>query len=330
MVYKTYRRECFLVTTILFFGTPQFSVPTLEGLISSEQYRVGAVITQPDRPAGRGRTMTPPPVKTVALRHNIPIFQPKSLKKEFVEIRNSLDTIGQFDVGIVIAFGQILPIDVLSYPQNGCINIHASILPRWRGAAPIHRAIAAGDQETGVCLMQMDEGLDTGSVYSVKKTKISPQTTTLELQNTLAAMGCELLLQDLPSITTGALIAHPQNKEGITYAHKITAQEALIDWHQSSQTICNKIRAFYPMPGCFTYLRGKRLKIIQASVMQRHTVEASQPGTILESVNGQLIVSCGEGAIAIEQVKPEGKKEMKISEFLRGTTVTPGTHLESK
>ena len=170
MVYETYRRECLLVTTILFFGTPQFSVPILQGLISAQQYRVGAVVTQPDRPAGRGRTLTPPPIKTLALQHDIPVFQPKSLKKEFEALRTSLDALGPFDVGVVVAFGQILPLDVLSYPKKGCINIHASILPRWRGAAPIHRAIAAGDEETGVCLMQMDQGLDTGAVYSCEKT----------------------------------------------------------------------------------------------------------------------------------------------------------------
>lgn len=316
------------MTTILFFGTPQFSVPTLQGLISAQQYRIGAVITQPDRPAGRGRTLTPPPIKTLALRHDIPVFQPKSLKKEFGALRTSLDAIGPFDIGVVIAFGQILPLDVLSYPKKGCINIHASILPRWRGAAPIHRAIAAGDEETGVCLMQMDEGLDTGPVYSCEKTRISPETTTLDLQNTLATMGCELLLRDLPSITSGALIAKPQNEEGITYAHKVSSSEALIDWSESSATISNRIRAFTPIPGCFTYLGEKRIKIMKARRIQSSTVEEKKPGTVLESTNGQLIVSCGDGALAIERVKPEGKKEMEISEFLRGTTVTPGTLLK--
>ena len=316
------------MTTILFFGTPQFSVPTLQGLISAQQYRVGAVVTQPDRPAGRGRTLTPPPIKTLALQHDIPVFQPKSLKKEFEALRTSLDALGPFDVGVVVAFGQILPLDVLSYPKKGCINIHASILPRWRGAAPIQRAIAAGDEETGVCLMQMDQGLDTGAVYSCEKTRISPVTTTHELQNALATMGCQLLLKDLSSIVTGSLIAVPQNSEGVTYAQKITSSEALIDWNQSSSTIFNRIRAFSPVPGCFTCLRGKRLKIIKASVTQSSTVEERKPGTVLESTNGQLIVSCGEGSLAIERVKPEGKKEMEISEFLRGATITPGTLLE--
>jgi methionyl-tRNA formyltransferase len=333
MVREAHWGEYILVIRVLFFGTPEFSAPTLKGLIEAPNVKVSAVITQPDRPVGRGRALTPPPIKQIAEAHSIPVFQPTSLKKEFSEIRKSLDQYGPFTVGIVIAFGQLLPAEVLSYPDRGCVNIHASLLPRWRGAAPIHRAIEAGDRETGVCLMQMDEGLDTGAVYSTATTPIGPNTTALQLQETLSSLGSALLQRDLLSIVNGSISAVQQNTAGITYAKKVSSEEAKIDWSQSNQTISDKIRAFYPFPGCHTRFQNKRLKILQASPIDSNLsphspLNSNPPGSVIESDNGRLLVLCGEGQLRVDRVKLEGKREMDISEFLRGTAIPNGLTLK--
>lgn len=311
-------------TVVLFFGTPQFSVPTLEALIHEKGVRVGAVITQPDRAAGRGGRIQTSPVKQKALEFGIPVFQPTSLRKEFPALKGTLEKIGPFDVGVVIAFGQILPKEVLDFPHHGCINIHASLLPRWRGAAPIHRAIEAGDPTTGVCLMKMDIGLDTGPVYSSLTVPILSTDTTQILHDRLSNDGATLLVKELREILEGRRTAIPQPSEGVTYADKITTAECKIDWNKNAEVIARSIRAFSPHPGSFTELQSKRLKILKA----RPSVSDSNStaGTVLTSTADTFSVQCGDRTrLLIDEVQLEGKKRMEIGDFLRGVSIPSGT-----
>ena len=312
---------------VLFFGTPQFAVPTLQALLNHSNVQVGAVITQPDKPAGRGGSITAPPIKQLAQQHNISVLQPTSIRKEFGVIREALDTLGPFDLGVVVAFGQILPTEILQYPRYGCVNIHGSLLPRWRGAAPIQRAIEAGDSKTGVCLMKMDEGLDTGAVFSAAETSISEHDTTLALQERLAQMGADLLLRDIQAITSGTLAAIAQPVEGITYAKKISSAEAVIEWANTATTISRRIRAFSPHPGSYTIWQGRRLKILRARETHSDTSGNAAPGVVFKASTDGLVVQCGQDALSLEEVQLEGKRKMTIAEFMRGTAIVPGTML---
>jgi methionyl-tRNA formyltransferase len=310
---------------IIFFGTPGFAVPALEALYAQEGMTVAAVVTQPDKPSGRGAKVRPPPIKALAFRHDTPVFQPRSLRKEFLDLRHSLLASGPFDIGVVIAFGQILPKDVLDLPLHGCINIHASLLPRWRGAAPIQRAIQAGDQETGVCLMQMEEGLDTGSVFSCERTPIHSTETGGSLHDRLARLGADLLIRDLHSIVDGNLHSVAQSQDGVTYASKITTEDCRIDWALPANVIARSVRAFSPSPGCFSFLRDKRVKILGArAVPARHT---TSPGTIVTTSPERFEVSCGEGVLQIDELQLEGKKRVSSEEFLRGMALSAGEKL---
>ena len=313
---------------ILFFGTPDFSVPTLQALARMHGVRVGAVITQPDKPSGRGGEVRPPPVKTAAIELGIPIFQPHSLRKEFSALRPRLAELGPFDIGIVIAFGQILPTDVLTFPMSGCVNIHASLLPRWRGAAPIQRAIEAGDQKTGVCLMQMDEGLDTGPVFTSADIEISEDETAQSLHDSLAKLGAALLERDLDKIASGTITAFPQPSAGATYASKVTAEDCHIDWSRPAKDLKRAIQAFSPFPGAFTLLNGRRLKIYKAREISRDSSRDYPPGVVRESSGELLIVQCGAAScLALEEIQAEGKKRMAVRDFLRGSAIAVGSHL---
>jgi methionyl-tRNA formyltransferase len=313
---------------VLFFGTPNFSVQTLQALSTTPGIRIGAVITQPDKPSGRGGEVCPPPVKSAALEIGIPVFQPKSLRKEFSALKPQLADLGPFDVGVVIAFGQILPVDVLTFPTNGCINIHASLLPRWRGAAPIQRALEAGDGKTGVCLMRMDEGLDTGAVFSSTEVTISDEDTAQSLHDSLAKAGASLLVRDLRAIVTGSIVAVPQPQDGVTYASKITSDECRINWSLPAARIKRAIQAFTPHPGAFTTLRGKRLKVFKATIFAHEKRPDASPGAIVESSGDRLVVLCGERSyLALEEIQAEGKKRLTTKDFLRGTTISCGTLL---
>ncbi len=313
---------------VLFFGTPLFSVPTLELLCKNPAIHVASVITQPDRPTGRGATVTPPPVKVCAHNYGIPTFQPTSLKKEFASLKDELASFGPFDLGVVIAFGQILPPEVLAYPKIGCVNIHASILPRWRGAAPIQRAIEAGDAETGVCLMQMDAGLDTGAVFSTSRTPILDSDTYESLHERLSRLGAELLMQDIEAIASGTLTAIPQTAADVSYAKKITAEETRIDWSHEAMQIARKVRALSPSPGCYTTWEGKRLKILKSRPAELDTATAPPPGTVLQALADTLTIACGSGALRLEEVQLEGKKRMLAEEFLRGSPLATGARLQ--
>ncbi len=310
---------------IVFFGTPFFAVPTLEALYALPGVEVAAVVTQPDKPSGRGTKIQPPPVKELALLHGTPIFQPRSLRKEFPSIRDALCACGPFEIGVVIAFGQILPKEVLDVPRHGCVNIHASILPRWRGAAPIQRAIEAGDEETGVCLMRMEEGLDTGPVFSCERTPIYPDDTGSSLHDRLSQLGAQLLARKLRAIVDGELKPSAQSENGITYAAKITGQDCRIDWSASAPVISRSIRAFSSHPGCFSFLREKRLKILNARPVR--ALHATAPGTIITASSERFEVACGEGLLLIHEVQLEGKKRMTSQEFLRGIPLSPGERL---
>ena len=309
---------------VIFFGTPQFSVPSLTTLLAVPNVSIRAVVTQPDRPAGRGDKIQSSPIKQLALQHQITVLQPTSLKKELPLFLESLQELGPFDVGVVIAFGQILPKAVLDLPQHGCINIHASLLPRWRGAAPIQRAILSGDHETGVCLMRMDEGLDTGAVYSRQSVSILATDTCQTIHDSLADIGAKLLCSDLNAIIEGRSTPVEQPNIGITYANKIAASEGLINWSTSSREIALTVRAFSPRPGCFTFWRGERLKILLAHESTFSSETIATPGSVISIHGGYLEVACGSGSLLIEQLQVAGKRQMSTAEFLRGTVLSPG------
>ena len=303
---------------VIFFGTPQFSVPSLTTLLAVPNVSIRAVVTQPDRPAGRGDKIQSSPIKQLALQHQITVLQPTSLKKELPLFLESLQELGPFDVGVVIAFGQILPKAVLDLPQHGCINIHASLLPRWRGA------ILSGDHETGVCLMRMDEGLDTGAIYSRQSVPILATDTCQTIHDSLADIGAKLLCSDLNAIIEGRSTPVEQPNIGITYANKIAASEGLINWSTSSREIALTVRAFSPRPGCFTFWRGERLKILLAHESTFSSETIATPGSVISIHGGYLEVACGSGSLLIEQLQVAGKRQMSTAEFLRGTVLSPG------
>lgn len=305
---------------IAFLGTPDFSVPTLRAIHEHPQFEVVVVVCQPDRPAGRGKKLRPPATKVYAEANGIPVLQPSSLKREREVFLNNLRKLGELDAAVVVAFGQILPLWFLSEFHNRCINVHASLLPRWRGAAPLQRALIAGDTETGVCLMQMEEGLDTGPVYSVDRVKVPETMNCGELHDLLAQRGAEQISRHLGDIIAGRLTPTPQSENGVTYAAKISKAELQIVWSDDIFDIKNRIRAFAPYPGAFTTLRGHRLKIL--------SVEQSNPTVSLEDdleVGGihltedeRCLVRCGNGLLALTQVQPEGKRVMQVRDFIRG------------
>ena len=311
---------------VVFFGTPDFSVPVLARLCAMPSVEVVLAVTQPDRPAGRGKQLQPSPIKRFAVEHGLPVYQPTSLRRELPAALEQFSSSGPLDIGIVIAFGQILPPEILAFPRCGCLNIHASLLPRWRGAAPIHRAILAGDRETGVCLMQMDAGLDTGAVFTRIETPITSEDDTGALHDRLAVMGADIVERDLDKILAGALNATPQPPEGITYAEKIRGEEAEIDWNDDAGSIARKVRAMSPSPGAFTFLRGQRLKIFSASA---ETSTAGGPAGTVHSGRGPNVeVYCGTGLLAVRELQLEGKRRMAADEYLRGSGEIPsGTRL---
>lgn len=300
---------------IIFAGTPEFSVPTLEALIASE-YEVVAVYTQPDRPRGRGKKVQFTPVKDVAVKHEIPVFQPLSLRN--AEAQAELAALNA-DLMIVVAYGLILPEAVLNAPKYGCLNIHASLLPRWRGAAPIHRAIEAGDRETGVAIMQMDKGLDTGDVWSEAKIAISQHMTTGALHDQLQQMGAELLLETIPDVVTAARKPIPQPEVGITYAEKISKEEVRICWDEDAEIIMRKIHAFNPFPGAHSTIDGEIIKFF--SVLETTQKSTAEKGTI--RVEGERIyVTAGDGyELEVLELQAAGKRKMESSLFIKGNEI---------
>jgi methionyl-tRNA formyltransferase len=305
---------------LIFAGTPDFAVPSLEALIAS--HHVVAVYTQPDRPSGRGKKMLASPVKQLALQNNIPVIQPTTLKTEVARIKDL-----QPDVIVVVAYGMLLPQSILDIPQHGCINVHGSILPKWRGAAPIQRAIAAGDEETGVSIMQMEAGLDTGPVYEILKTPIKVSDTSASIHDRLSKLGADGLISVLNKLSKNPeLTPTIQAHQSATYAKKITKAESDIDWSNSAASIDQKIRAFIPWPICQTWHRGTRIRIWQAQVSQSNN--NAQPGTILQSGEEGIEIACGSGSLMLLRIQRDGAKALDCREFLNGYAIKAGEHLE--
>lgn len=311
--------------SIVFAGTPEFAVPALERLVQSG-HRPTAVYTQPDRPAGRGRQPRPGAVKTAALRHGLMVHQPESFKSE--ESRARLAALKP-DLMIVIAYGLILPQTVLDIPRFGCWNIHASLLPRWRGAAPIQRAIEAGDSHTGVCIMQMEAGLDTGPVLHSLETEIDPADTGGSLHDRLAELGADALLQVLEQATRGAMPeARSQDDSKALYADKLSKDEARLDWSLPAIDLERQIRAFNPWPVSWTILSGKRLRVWAGEVASATSHQA--PGTIISADRSGIAVSTGAQTLLITQVQAEGGRRMSSAEFLNAAAISAGQKLEAK
>jgi methionyl-tRNA formyltransferase len=298
---------------VVFMGTPDFSVPALDALAAAG-HEIAAVYTQPPRPAGRGQKERPSPVHLRAEALGLPVRHPRTLRTpeaqaEFAAL--------EADIAVVVAYGLILPKPVLDAPRDGCLNIHASLLPRWRGAAPIHRAVLAGDAETGVCIMAMEEGLDTGPVLLRAAIPIGPTDITGDLHDRLAAMGASLIVDALARLD--ALTPEPQSKVGVTYAAKIDKAEAAIDWTKPAREIDRQIRGLSPFPGAWTTQDGRRLKLLRSRLAEGQ----GAPGEVLHG----LTIACGTGATDILEVQAEGRARQDAASFLRGTPVAPGTRL---
>lgn len=296
---------------IIFAGTPSFAAKALISLLDVS-HQVVLVLTQPDRPAGRGMKIQVSDVKKVAQAYDIPLLQPLTLKSEAIHAQVR---VFDADVMIVAAYGLILPVEVLKIPRCGCLNIHASLLPRWRGAAPIQRALLAGDQETGITIMQMDEGLDTGSILLRHNLFIEPGDTAQILHDRLADLGAKSIIEALELLRLGKLTAIPQDETQACYAPKIQKKEAEINWRLDADQIDRSIRAFNPYPGAYTYLQGDLLKIWQARVIENYSGKA---GEIIAIGNDGIVVSCGRGALILEIVQKSGGKKMFAAEFLAG------------
>jgi methionyl-tRNA formyltransferase len=305
---------------IVFAGTPDFAVPALEA-IAAAGHEVAAVITRPDRPAGRGLAAAASPVKRAAVRLGIPTLQTPTLKT--AQAQDEIRQLGP-DVLVVAAYGLILPQTVLDIPRFGAINIHASLLPRWRGAAPIHRALLAGDPETGISIMRMDAGLDTGPVLLSERMPILPEDTGGALHDKLAALGARLLIAALGGLASGALAATPQSAEGVTYAAKLGKDEARVDWTRTAAEIERQVRAFDPSPGAGTQVRGAELKLWRARVV----AGTGEPGVVLAIDPGGVVVACSTGALRVEELQRAGGKRLPAPEFLRGFPLTVGERFQ--
>ena len=309
---------------IVFAGTPEFAVPPLAALVASRHEVVG-VLTQPDRPAGRGRRVEAGAVKEFALAHGLPVAQPTTLRTP--EGRAALAA-WRPELMVVVAYGLILPSEALALPRRGCLNIHASLLPRWRGAAPIQRAVLAGDAQTGVTIMQMDAGLDTGPVLLERCVTIGPEDDSASLHATLALLGAAALLEAIDGLESGALQPRPQPADGVTYASKIDKAEARIDWHEDAAAIARRIRAFRPWPVAETRLRGEQLRIHRARALPEPTADAAPsdgriaPGTVLGLQDDMLVVACGRGRLGILELQRAGRRSMGAREAAQGLQST--------
>ncbi len=313
---------------VIFAGTPEFARAALDRLLAAG-FTVPLVLTQPDRPAGRGMKLQASPVKQCALEHGIAVAQPRSLRldgkypEDAAAAREAL-LAAQADVMVVAAYGLILPQWVLDLPAKGCLNIHASVLPRWRGAAPIHRAIEAGDAQTGVTIMQMDAGLDTGDMLLLEKTPIAATDTTAVLHDRLATLGGRMIVEALELAACGGLQPVPQPAEGVTYAHKIEKAESEIDWSLPAAAIGQRIRAFDPFPGASTHLQGEAIKVWSYEIDSCSRLSNERCGQILASDPEGVTVACGDGALRLTTLQRAGGKRLPVADFLRGFPLPVG------
>ena len=308
---------------ILFMGTPDFALFSLRALVEAGENVIG-VVTQPDKPKGRGYTLTPPPVKVYATEQGLPVYQPATLRGEdFSALLSELAP----DLIVVVAFGKILPASVLDYPKYGCINVHGSLLPEYRGAAPMQRAIIDGKRETGITTMFMDVGLDTGDMLLVEKIEIAPNDNFETVHDKLGACGARVLLRTLDELRAGRLNRIRQDDALATYAAKIEKGDCVIDFSKSAQTVHDQIRGLSPIPLAFTHTPdGKMLKVIASQISD--TASSSVPGTVLSLTGGRITVACKEGAIDLLTVLPEGKKRMSAADFINGRRIAVGDILQ--
>jgi methionyl-tRNA formyltransferase len=306
---------------VVFMGTPEFAVPTLEALLESK-HTVRAVITQPDKPAGRGRQLKAPPVKKLALERGVPCLQPAKLRDQAV-----IEEIASFrpEVIVVAAYGKILPPQVLAIPPRGCINVHASLLPKYRGAAPIQWAIIHGETETGITIMLMDEEMDHGPILLQRPVPIMPEETAGELHDRLAPIGAACLMEALDKLESGTLVPRPQDHSRATYAPMLTKEDGRVDWSQPARSVLWRIRGVTPWPGAATTLEGEPLKIWKASLGPEEV--EGQPGEVVSAADQGLLVACGQGSVLVEELQLAGKRRMDVASFLRGRPVEPGTIL---
>ena len=308
---------------IVYMGTPDFAVPPLRSLLNTE-YEVAAVVTQPDKPKGRGKALMPTPVKEEALKHGIPVYQPEKVREPgFVEKLREL----KHDLIVVAAFGQIIPESVLNMPKFGCINIHASLLPKYRGAAPIQYAVIDGEKESGVTIMKMGKGLDTGDMIARTEVPLAKDETGGSLFEKLSSAGARLLVETLPDIFAGTAVYEKQPEESPTpYAAMITKKMGLIDFSKSAEELERLVRGLNPWPSAYTFLNGKNLKIWKAEADMTQA-EKNIPGTVVRADEEGICVACGTGRLILKEVQLEGKKRMDSASFLRGCKVEPGTRL---
>jgi len=299
------------ILNIAFAGTPELAATILKAILEKSKHKIKMVLTQPDRPSGRGRKLTASAVKTLALENELEVLQPSA--SELIALQ---DRITDLDLMIVAAYGMLLPETILNAPRYGCINVHTSLLPRWRGAAPIQRAIQAGDDETGITIMQMDSGLDTGPILLQKKCLIDATDTSASLLNKLANLGSDCVLEVLEKIISADIQASNQDSSQACYAEKITKSEARIDWTESATNIDRAIRAFNPAPICHTELQGLTLRIWQAKVLESEST--SPAGEIIHASKTGIDVATGDGVLRILQLQPQGKRAMSAADFLNG------------
>jgi len=304
---------------VLYFGTPRFAVPTLDLILQSSHTVVG-VVTQPDRPRGRGQHVTASPVKEVALAHGIPVLQPTRLKD--AEWLDQVRALGA-DIGVVAAYGRILPQALLDLPPQGLINVHASLLPRWRGAAPIHRAVIAGDAVTGVTIMRVVLALDAGPMLATVQTPIEATDTSETLEARLAAAGGRLLVETLDQLAAGPVTEVPQDESLVTYAERLQRAESAIDWTRPAPQIDRQIRGLQPWPLAVGHLAGRTVGLLHSAVVSA-TPQSAAPGTIILASGDDLHVGCGQGVLALTRVKPEGRRPMATRDFLNGGGIVAG------
>ncbi|HTM03735.1 MAG TPA: methionyl-tRNA formyltransferase [Vicinamibacterales bacterium] len=304
---------------VVYFGTPQFAVPTLRALLGS-RHRVCGIVTQPDRPRGRGQKITDAPVKALAVARGVPVIQPDSLRDATVA-----DTLTRWapDIGVVAAYGKIIPESLLRIPRFGMVNVHASLLPKYRGAAPVHRAVIDGEPETGVTIMRVERLLDSGDMFATVTRPIGPDETSDHVERELADLGATLLLQVLDAIEAGTAQEEKQDHATATYASKIARSEGVIDWTLPAISIHNRVRGLYPWPHAFTYLDRSRIIVLKTRVEAEITTAA--PGTIVAVSRDELHVATGHGGrLAIEELQPEGRRPMRVREYLAGRPIQPG------
>jgi methionyl-tRNA formyltransferase len=304
---------------IVYFGTPEFAVPTLQALIESRHVVCG-VVTQPDKPCGRGQKVTEGPVKTLARQHGIPVIQPAKLRGP-----EAAEAIAAWtpELGVVAAYGKLIPDDLLAVPRLGMINVHASLLPKYRGASPVHRAIIDGEAESGVTIMQVVKALDAGDMLAKATRPIGADDTSDALERDLAALGARLLIETIDAIEAGTITAEPQDERLVTYAPRLTKEDGVVDWTLPAVAIHNRVRGLYPWPHAYAYLDGARIILLKTHVVP-DSAHAAEPGTIVDVSRDAIHVATGDGVIALDELQAEGRRPVRTREFLAGRPLRPG------